>query len=294
MKILDDLSFHLREAFIGLRQAKTLALATVASIGVSLFVLGAFLVFFNKAETALAKLKGQYKLVIYVKDTAGEEEVADLKGRLGSDAAVAGFTYITKDEALQTMLEELGEKAWVLKTLETNPLPDAVEVTLQEDVPAGEFVKRCELYPAVSRISSGQEWVDGLQRFVTMCRFLGLVVIMVLGSAALLIVANTIWLTIYARRDEISIMQLVGATNWYIRAPFLVEGVLAGLGGALAASLALFFSYQFLVGQVGDVAPRIISFSPFLELQRVVAQLMILGTLLGLLGSLLSLRRIRP
>lgn len=292
MSVLEYVSFHVREALRGLKHSKLMAVVTITSIALSLAVLGSFLLFLKNASVFLGRLHDQYKLIVYLKDGVDSESLSSLKRRFEQDAAVETVSYVSKEQALKLVMDDLDDKGWVLKTLEKNPLPDSFEIKVSEHADVVDLVKRLETDRAVARVSSGQDWVAGILRFVSLTRYLGLVLVVVLGLSSLLIVGNTIWLTVYARRDEIAIMRLVGATNWFIRTPFLIEGLLTGIAGAMVAFVLLTIGYRFLLGQVTGLAPGLTGFVGWPELRRLGSQLVVMGGLLGFLGSLVSLRRL--
>ena len=292
MSVSEALSWHVREALRGLKHSKAMVLVTITSIALSLAVLGAFLLFLKNAGVFLGRLHDQYKLIVYLKEGADIESVTQLKRRFESDAAVETVSYVSKEQALKLVLDDLDDKGWVLKTLEKNPLPDSFEIKVGEHADVVDLVRRLEADRAVARVSSGQDWVAGILRFVALTRYCGLVLVVVLGLSSLLIVGNTIWLTVYARRDEIAIMRLVGATNWFIRTPFLIEGLITGVVGALLSFAVLVIGYRFFLGQIHAVAPAVTGFVGWQELRHLGSQLVVMGGLLGFLGSLVSLRRL--
>jgi cell division transport system permease protein len=292
MNVLELVSFHVKEALRGLRHSKLMAIVTVTSIALSLCVLGSFLLFLKNAGVFLSRLHDQYKLIVYLKEGVDTESLTSLKRRFESDSAVETVSFVSKEQALKLVMDDLDDKAWVLKTLQKNPLPDSFEIKVTEHADVVDLVRRLESDRAVARVSSGQDWVAGILRFVSITRYLGLVLVVVLGLSSLLIVGNTIWLTVYARRDEIAIMRLVGATNWFIRTPFLIEGLLTGIAGALCAFVMLTIGYRFMLGQVHGLAPGLTGFVGWAELRRLGSQLVVMGGLLGFLGSLVSLRRL--
>lgn len=292
MDLFESIAYHVKQALAGLRQSKVMAAATVTSIALSLLVLGSFILFLKNASAFLARLHDQYKLIVYLKDGADTDSVTQLKRRFEADPAIQTVTYVSREDALKLVLNDLGEKAWILKTIERNPLPDSFEIKVSETADVPDLVRRLEADRAVATVSSGQEWVTSIIRCVSVTRYIGLVLVVVLGLASLLIVGNTIWLTVYARRDEISIMRLVGATNWFIRTPFLIEGFLTGIVGAVLAFAFLVLGYRFLLGQVQAIALGLTGFVSWHELRRLGVQLVMMGGVLGFLGSLVSLRRL--
>jgi cell division transport system permease protein len=287
----DMVMFHVGEALRGLRQTRLMAVATVTSIALSLSVLGGFLLFLKNAGLFLGRLHDQYKLIVYLKDGV-DTDVRKQKQRFEADPAIEAVTYVSKEEALRLVLDELEEKAWILKTLEKNPLPDAFEIKVAENADVAELVRRLQADRSVARISSGQEWVATTLALVGLTRWVGMALVVILGVSSLLIVGNTIWLTVYARRDEISIMRLVGATNWFVRTPFLVEGLITGMLGAIVSFVALVLAYRLVLGQIQGVVPGLAGFVGWPELRRLGVQLFLMGGLLGSLGSLLALRRL--
>ena len=189
------------------------------------------------------------------------------------------------------MKSDLGEDATLLDELGQNPLPDSIKILLK---PISDFQEFRESYLSLSVIedsASGQDWVDKLMKLMALSRRSGMAILILLGVANLIIIANAIQLTVFARRNEIEIMRLVGATNWFIRTPFLLEGVIQGLVGALLATFMLGLGYQIIEGRAQDFLPGLQLLSFYSDLLHLHLKLVFLGVILGLLGSLLSLRK---
>ncbi len=292
MSGLKRLAFHIREALEGIRHAGWMNLATVTTVALSLFILGIFLLTIRNLNMMLDRLRSQYQLVLFLKKDLEPGLVAVLVEKLQDDPDVLEARLVDKEAALRELEKELAASHTALPKLEGNPLPDAVEVTLREGTDFDAFMRRCASMAGVETLSSGQQWVGRLLEIVDLVRVSGLVMILILGTSTLLIIANTIKLTVYARRNEINIMQLVGATNWFIRIPFLIEGLLQGLAGAILAVVMLMLFYGFLVERIHEMAPYIPIVDATYELTKLSFQLILMGLVLGLLGSLLSLRRI--
>ncbi len=285
-------AFQVSEALDGIRRTGVGNLATVTTVALSLFILGSYLLGLRNVNAFLDRLQSSYEVTLFLAREAGPTEVGLVRQNLEIDPAVVSATYVPKDAALSEIAARFRESGQSFPELARNPLPDAFRVLIQEGADFDAFRTRATALPGVSEVSSGDEWVSRALRVVKIARVAGLLMILVLGGASLLIIANTIQLTVHARRDEISIMQLVGATNWFLRVPFLIEGFLQGVAGALLAILALLGLYSFLVEQVLAVAPFVPMVTDGFELARLAAQLLLMGMILGLLGALLSLRRI--
>lgn len=267
-------------------------LATVTTVALSLAILGGFLLGLRNLNHMLDRLQGAYELTIFMRPDADEDSRKLLLQNLTLDPAVASTTFVSRDEALAQLEADLRGSGQAVPRLERNPLPDAYKVLVKEGSDFDAFRHRLAAYPGVDEIASGQDWVARALALVELARAIGLVLVLVLGGASLLIISNTIALTVHSRRDEIEIMQLVGATNWFIRVPFLIEGLLQGTVGALVAVAMLFAGYSFLLQEIHKIAPFLPLVTASGELLRLGAQLTLMGMILGLLGALLSLRKI--
>ncbi|MBI3894278.1 MAG: ABC transporter permease [Candidatus Wallbacteria bacterium] len=281
--------FHAQEAFDGLRQAVVMNLATLSTVAITLFILGSFLLFMRNMNENLKMLRSQLQLTVYLKKDISDVQRTELVSRLQGDPSIVNFKFVGRDAALKTVKEWMG---WSDFEVRDNPLPDSFDVRLQEGVDFDAFVARAKTWPGVDDLSVGEKEVGALIKLLDLARSVGLVLVLVLGTASLMIIANTIKLTVYARRTEISIMKLVGATNWFIRTPFLIEGFLQGLVGAAVALSLLLTGYPVVVSRLKSIAPFLRFVTDSSDLFRLSWQLVLMGVLLGLLGSLISLRRI--
>jgi len=286
------LGFHVREALFGIRSTGVMNLATVTTVALALFILGMVLLFLRNLNMFLDDLRTQYQVTLFLQRDVAVQTRDLLVSRLEADPDILRVTVITRDSALESIRSELSSAGSILPSLKENPLPDCVEFQVREGADYASLLDRCAKLAGVAEISRGQEWVGKVMQIVRLVRFVGLTLVLILGTASLLIVANTIKLTVYARRQEIEIMKLVGATNWFIRIPFLFEGFLQGLMGSALAVAILMVGYHVLVVEVARIAPFIQVISDTGELTKLSLQITLLGVVLGLLGSLLSLRRI--
>lgn len=286
---LRNLGFHLREAFDGFRQAFAMNLATLSTVAITLFILGSFLLFMRNMNENLKALRSQLQLTVYVTKDLTDPQKQALTRRFESDPAVLSHKFVSRDQALDSVKEWMG---WSDFEVRDNPLPESYDLRLQEGIDFDAFVARAKSWPGVEDLSVGEREVGAILKLVDLARSVGLVLVLVLGSASLMIIANTIKLTVYARRTEIGIMKLVGATNWFIRTPFLIEGFLQGLFGAVIALGILLAGYPVLVSRLLAIAPFLKLVNETSDLLRLSWQLVTMGVLLGLLGSLISLRRI--
>lgn len=234
----------LKEALAAFQRSPLLTLLSAAMVGLALFVLGLFSVATWNLSQALGTLEERVEVVAYLRDDAGSAQIDLLVDELARMPEVAAVEFVSRQQALTRARQELPEFSDLFADLEVNPLPASVEVELRAGRRNSETVERiaqeAEGFGIVEEVRYGREWVD---RLFTIRR-IGAVTTAVLGGGfalvAALIIGAAIRIAIFARREEIQIMMLVGATNGFIRRPFLVEGALTGLfGGILALFLTL-------------------------------------------------------
>jgi cell division transport system permease protein len=281
------MAYHsLREAIGALRRAPGLAILSATSIGLSLFVLGTFGLVAYNVEVTLQGVERRVEIVAYLRDDISAAQLEALQNDVRSFPEVEAVTHVSKFEAMRTAMQQLEEFREVFSDLEMNPLPASIEVQLKADARDPASVARVaeliDFYPFVEDVRYGREWVDKIYQL----RRLGGAVASLLGIAfavvAILIIGTTVRMAVMARRDEITIMRLVGATDGFVRRPFLLEGLLTGLAGGLLAFLLTYAAYWLVDGSLIDVQWMPASWA---------AAGTLAGGLLGLLASGAALRR---
>jgi cell division transport system permease protein len=290
MSLGAQLRSALANTLAGLRGSPITSAIAAATIGVCLLLVGAFALLVANMESILARFGEELHLVAYLEPGIAEQKLAALMERALAEPGVETVEYVSIEEAAARFRATQPERAVLLEGLAQNPLPASVELRLDAAHRSGEAVraltKRLAALPGVVEIGSGNEWIEGYAQAVALIRSIGLAIGAVLALATLLIVANTIRLSIYARRDEIEILRLVGASRSYVAAPFLLEGLLEGLAGGLLGLALLGAAWSGLAPLlgggltllIGDSAPSFLS-------ARASAWLVAAGALLGLAGS---------
>lgn len=247
-----------REALTSLRRAPLLGFLSVTSIGFSLFILGLFGLTAHNIDLALSSVEKQVQVVAYLQEGTDPSRADVARKEIESYPEVSGVRYVSKVEALHDASQELTEFSDVFSDLEVNPLPASLEVSLRPGSRNPEAVKRVadrlRAYDFVDDVRFGREWVE---RIFSLRRIAGLAAL-VLGGAfalvAIMLVGTAVRMAILARSEEISIMQTVGATEGYIRRPFMIEGLVTGLcGGGLAFGLT-WGTYRLVDGTFLDLA----------------------------------------
>jgi len=241
------LQYAFDEAIASLWRGRTSGMLSTATIAVALFVLGAFLVLTTNLQRLGEEWSRSAEMSVYLDNDATAENKAEVEKILAPGPLVEGSTFVSKEEALERFKQTFADLAAAADTVGGNPIPASYEVRLQtrpgSQQAVEELAERLRLTEGVADVRYDRQWLDRLVTAVNVLQGLGLVLGAFLTLAAALTVANVVRLALYARRDEIEIMQLVGAPDVYIRGPFVMEGVLqGGIGAGLAlAALAGIF-----------------------------------------------------
>lgn len=250
--------YAVREAVAAFRRAPVLTGLSSAMVGLALFVVGLFGLATYNLQLALSAIEERVEVVVYLRDDARQSEIDLLLEELAAFDEVRLVSYVSKRDALERARTELPEFGELFMSSEVNPLPQSLEVELREGSRNPEVVQKISAaavgYPFVEDAQYGEEWVDRLFAL----RRIGAASTAVLGIAfalvAALIIGTALRIAIFARRDEIYIMRLVGAKNGFIRRPFLLEGAMAGLAGGLLAWALTYATYRGVYAYLFEVA----------------------------------------
>ena len=292
-----DLTYFSEEGLRSVRQNKFISVVAIVTIGFALLIFGAFLIVYSNVNHITSSWVQQVEIIAYIKGGTSSGRSDDLKKILWENPEVAKVEYVSEEEALKRLQSEHEDAVYLLGGLDDNPLPAAFEIRLSKAAQNREavdrLVEKIRKIPELQEVQYGQEWTRSLLTFMNILRLLGFILGGLLGVAIIFIIANTVRLTVYARRDELAVMRLIGATNWFIKGPFLMEGLLQGLIGSLFSLFLLLGIYFFWIPRLRQSAGMFflqdISIS-FLSISMIFW--MILGGMfLGLFGSLISLGR---
>jgi cell division transport system permease protein len=237
------LRYAVEEAAQSLWRGRQAGVLSTLTIALALFVLGGFLLVTANLDRLGTEWSRAAELSVYLKDDVTPPERRAIEGALAPGDLVASHEYISKSDALVRFKKTFGDLSPALDSVETNPLPASLEVRLQPGPGTGSGVEilaaRLQQLPGVADVRYDLQWLDRLMAAIRIIRGVGFLLGSVLTIAAALTVANVVRLALYARRDELDIMNLVGAPQAYIRGPFVMEGVLQGGVGALVALIVL-------------------------------------------------------
>jgi len=294
MKI-DTMFRHAREAFKSLRRNTWMTFAAVSAVAVTLLIFGLFLVFAFNINYLAKELDQQVAIRASIYPGTSADDIEQLQKQIEQDPAVKSVTFIPKAQGLQQMKAQLGEDSKILEGLEgeENPLPDTLVIVPKDPQRIKELAKRIEANNLVEEEDHGDGVTDKLLDFSSLVRNVVLVFGLGLAVLAAFLISNTIKLTIFARRREIEIMRLVGASNWFIRWPFFIEGAFIGMLGAVFPVIIVLAFYKAALNVLTDGSQySFIKMLPMMPLSLYVALLTtLLGVLIGIWGSVISIRR---
>lgn len=284
--------YYIKETFTSLKRNSLMSIASISTVALSILVLGIFLTMVLNVNNLASHLENQVQVTIYMDDSASAEQLKHMEKVLRSTAGIVKVTPRTKEETLAEFRKRLGEQQKLLAALgEDNPFPASFEIQVDNPERIPQLVAQFQQMPGVETAKFGQEVVEHLFQLTRVLRIGGILLIVLLAIATLFIISNTIRITVFARRREVNIMKYVGATDWFIRWPFLLEGMLMGFAGAVIASLILVQGYNAIQAKIYGT----LAFFPMLPswptMGYLSAGLICVGTLIGALGSSISLRK---
>jgi cell division transport system permease protein len=293
------LNYFFTEAAASLWRGRRSAILAIITIAAGLFVLGFFLVVNGNLQQLAGRWSEAAELSVYLHDGVTERQLQTVRELVATSGLAASHSYVSKDDAMARFRQDFPDLASATAKLERNPFPASIEVRLRPEAQqTGEAVDRLAAtiagVPGVADVKYDRRWLNRLNSAVGLVRGVGLAIVAMLAFAAALTVANVVRLTAYARRDEIEIMQLVGAPLTFVRGPFVAEGVLQGGIGAILAILGLAGVFVIGRGRYGAAATEALGISTVSFLPAEIVILLVVGGMaLGCLGGYIVARGVR-
>lgn len=266
--------------------------AAVTVIAACLMITGIFSLVAYNIDLQIRELEGESEIVVYIDDSVSREDAQALGDQIRAVPNVKEAVFVTKEELFEDYLDSLGEEAYVMEDLrEDNPLRDSYQINMVDVSLHAATVKALEEIPGIASSSSSQEVSQRLIQLRRVTNMISYTLVALLGAVSVFIIANTVKLAMLARREEIAVMKMVGATNHFIRAPFVVEGMTLGLLAGLLAFFAQWGVYQYVNRQLaqGTAILTLVSFSTVWQPMLLI--MLGAGLLLGVGGSVLTIRK---
>jgi cell division transport system permease protein len=293
-------AFFLREALRALRRNAAPSIAAFATVLITTLVLGVFIPVVRAATAKTNEVRNKIELEVFIHEDATQAEVTDLGAKLRATPHVDSVQFVSKAEALHILRQRLGKKSSIVNDLPGNPLPRSYRIKLDDPDNAG-LVKSAlqppaanghpqPISPAIDEIKDREDETNKILSATSTIKILLAALSALLVAASVLLVANTIRLSVFARRREVEVMKLVGATNWFIRWPFVIEGVIVGFFGGVAAVGLLWFAKATVIDPLSDRF-ALIAAPQTIEFKLLVVVLLAAAATVSALGSGLTLRR---
>ena len=294
-KGLNSLFYNIKQGFVQIFRNRGMSLASIFSIVAMLLILGLFFVITVNINFFTEVVKQDYDQVeVFLLDETTEADARQLIAEIEKQKGVSGAEYRSKDEALEILKQRWGESGYLLDSLGNNPLPASILISVDSLDNAGAVARFAGNLDGVDDIQYYQETVDKLTKITRFLQIGALVIMIFLVVVSVVVVSNTVKLTVFARAKEIRIMKYVGATNWFIRGPFLAEGIIIGVLAALISTGLIALIYSKIIESIGTQVMAIVS-SPLISASYMTVNMVIifvaLGASIGAWGSIISMRR---
>jgi len=285
---------HYRRAIQDLKDHKFLNAVTIITIAISILIASAFALFFINASDIMNAWKKGVRIMAYLQPEIPNVRISKLKLKIQEHYGVRNARFIPKEEALERLKNQMKRQASLFADLKENPLPDAFEIRMvaasQDQNKIEALATRLESLPEIDEVEYGQRWLTKFTSVFNLFRLTGFALGGLFFLAAVFIMANTVRLVLYSRREEVEIMRLVGATDSFIKAPFYIEGIIQGALGGVIGLAVLFITFIFVSSNVEQgFAPDLFTIR-FLSIE-VLSGILLCSMFVGWLGCYLSLKQ---
>ena len=292
---MNSLIYNIKQGFVQIFRNRGMSLASIFSIVAMLLILGLFFVITVNVNLFTEVVKQDYDQVeVFLLDDTTKAEAEELMSVIKQQDGVSAVEYRSKAEALEILKQRWGESGYMLDSLGKNPLPASILISVDSLDNAGDVAKFAGTLERVDDIQYYQETVDKLTKITNFLQIGALIIMIFLVVVSVVVVSNTVKLTVFARAKEIRIMKYVGATNWFIRGPFLAEGIIIGVLAALVSTGLISLIYAKIIDAIGPQVLAIVS-SPLIPVGYMTSNMIIifiaLGASIGAWGSIISMRR---
>lgn len=285
--------YFFSEAFKNIFSNGWMTIASIFTVVASLLVLGVFLTLSINVNNMVGNLEESYQIVVFIDEKVNDDGVRAIGSDIKDLPNVTDAILTTSAERLENLREKMGENGSKLdRYTDDNPLRNMYQVTLIDLSKSADTIKELEKIDGISKIQRNEEAINKLVTAANYIQNFSLWIIVALALVSIFIISNTIRLTVYTRRKEINIMKFVGATDWFIRWPFIIEGIFIGLIGAAVAIALIMGGYSLLIGVVDSLNIAFVTMKPLSELLgKIVGSSLGLGAVLGGIGSYISVRK---
>lgn len=290
---ISTVKFFIQDSLKSLRRNKTISTASAATVAATLFILGIFLLAILNVKQGIIEVESKVEVKVFLKDDITTKQQNELEKKIKAVDGVVDVAYESKTQAMDKFKKQLGDqnKSLVDGLEKDNPMPNSFIVKVERPEVVSAVVNGIKGTEGIDTIKDGREVIDKLIAITRTMKWIGSIIFIVLIGVSLFLIGNTIKLTLYSRRREIGIMKYIGATDWFIRWPFIIEGMIIGILGGVIADLALFYAYKIAYVKVSTGLMMIQLVSPQYVLTTILGLFLLSGMIIGSLGSILSIRK---
>ena len=292
MKI-SSLNYFIVDAFKSIKRNRTISFAAMITVLITFFIFGTFTLLALNLNKSIEDVASKIQIQVYLNDDIKLVDQREIEIKLAEQPQVSEVTYESKDEAFLNLQENLGDNKGLMEgyDLNNNPLPSSFIVKLKDPSAATEVTKAVEGMTGVESIGNQQEVIDTISKFVNIIQIVGIGLFIVFIGVSVFLIMNTIKLTVYSRRREVGIMKFVGATDWFIRWPFVIEGIVIGAIGSVASTILLYFTYSGVFNWIVNSMFIVNLVAPQFVLTTLLGLFLIGGVIVGAIGSIFALRK---
>nr|WP_295971859.1 permease-like cell division protein FtsX [uncultured Bacillus sp.] len=285
---------HVRESFKSLGRNGWMTFASAGAVTITLLLVGVFFVIMMNLNEVANSIEEDVEIRVHIDVAATKEQQQVLHDKIKALSEVASVKFSPKEKELNNLVDSFGEDGEAFKLFEQdNPLNDVFVVKTKDPSDTIKTAKKIEKMQYAAKVKYGQGKVEKIFKVTDTSRNVGIILIIGLLFTAMFLISNTIKITIFARRKEIEIMRLVGATNWFIRWPFFLEGLWLGLIGSVLpvtiVGISYYYVYEIFSPKLKGNMIQMLDFNPFFY--QVAGLLILMGALIGVWGSLMSVRK---
>ena len=292
--MLNSFVYNIKQGLLQIFRNRGMSLASIFSILAMLLILGMFFVITVNINMFTEVVKQDYdQIEVFLLDDTDKTEAEALMAQISTHDGVTDVQYRSKSDALKVLKERWGESGYLLDSLGKNPLPASILISVESLDDAGGVAAYAGTLDGIEDVQYYQETVEKLTKITNFLQIGALIIMAFLVVVSVVVVSNTVKLTVFARAKEIRIMKYVGATNWFIRGPFLAEGIIIGMLAALLSTGLIALIYKELISAIGAQVLAIVSM-PLISTRYMTENMLIiflaLGISIGACGSIISMR----
>ncbi|MDI9480494.1 MAG: permease-like cell division protein FtsX [Syntrophomonadaceae bacterium] len=289
MKISNGVYFA-REAAKSFSRNRLLSFATVSTVTICILILGMAVLLTMNAGLFMNRLESDVQMIAFLDKSLNQRQINAARDKIKEIEGIKSVEFISRDKSLEQLQETYGREYDLKTTLGSNPLPHTFKIEAHNPQEVAQIAQQVDKIAGVYKVNYGQGVVERLFQVTRWVRIISIAFIVVLAAGAVFLIATTTRLSVFARRKEIYLMKLIGATDWFIRWPFFIEGIFLGVAGSLLAVLLLGLGYQALLQNIGSMVMVTLISDPVL-LGQIYLSLLATGAILGVLGTYISLNR---